>query len=95
MLAKPTKEIKIIMDRFEGNPFTCEFKYDGLRGQIHYTSEKITLFSRNLENMTEMYPDIIKTLKENIDPKIKNFIIDSEIVAFDVKNVRKVLITKE
>lgn len=59
MLAKPIKDIKIILKRFEGVNFTCEFKYDGLRGQVHYINGKCQIFSRNLINMTETYPDII------------------------------------
>ncbi len=32
MLAKPTKSIQVIFKRFENQKFTCEYKYDGLRG---------------------------------------------------------------
>ena len=59
MLAKPTKSIAVILNRFENQEFTCEFKYDGLRGQIHYFEKTVQIFSRNLENMTQAYPDII------------------------------------
>lgn len=36
MLAKPTRGIADILNRFEGKKLTCQFKYDGLRGQVHY-----------------------------------------------------------
>jgi DNA ligase-1 len=91
MLAKPTKGIQVIFNRFEDKKFTCEFKYDGLRGQLHYKDGEVMIYSRNLENMTEKYPDIIKLLKENIDTeKVTDFIADSEIVAFDT-NTKRIL----
>jgi len=64
MLAKPTKGVQIILARFEGIPFTCEYKYDGFRGQMHYDRSKnlVNVFSRNLEDMTVTYPDAIEFL---------------------------------
>ena len=37
--------------------------------------------------MTDAYPDVIKDLSENIQPEVENFILDSEIVAFEAKTV--------
>ena len=63
--------------------FTCEYKYDGLRGQIHYNNGKCQIFSRNLENMTQTYPDIVEFVLNSTNPEVKDFIIDSEIVAIN------------
>lgn len=34
MLAQPTKGVSVILQRFEGLCFTCEWKYDGERAQV-------------------------------------------------------------
>ena len=92
-LARPTTGIKVIFERFNDTPFTCEYKYDGFRGQIHYYKKKTQIFSRNLEDMTETYPDIVefidKFIKESAEKKNKqlnSFILDCEMVAYDKKN---------
>jgi DNA ligase-1 len=94
-LARPTTGLKVIFQRFDGVPFTCEYKYDGFRGQVHHYAvekpgSKITykteIFSRNLENMTDSYPDIVEYLEKIHSEKVNSFILDCEIVAFDSKN---------
>lgn len=85
-LARPTTGINMILDRFESIPFSCEFKYDGFRGQIHHFNNTTKIFSRNLEDMTESYPDFIKYVEDNMKGKVSNFILDAEIVAFDPKD---------
>mmetsp|Transcript_3269 Transcript_3269/g.4502 ORF Transcript_3269/g.4502 Transcript_3269/m.4502 type:complete len:806 (+) Transcript_3269:52-2469(+) len=84
MLAQPTKGISEVLDRFANMTFTCEYKYDGERAQIHcYDGGKIAIYSRNLENNTAKFPDIIQYLPNAVKAGITSFIIDCEAVAFD------------
>lgn len=94
-LARPTTGLKVIFQRFEGVPFTCEYKYDGFRGQVHHFSSesktnindfKTEIFSRNLENMTASYPDIVEYVEKIHSDKVSSYILDCEIVAFDSKS---------
>lgn len=86
MLAHPTKAISEVLDRFEGMPFTCEYKYDGERAQIHYipapvypSSEaclggcgNVAIFSRNGEAMLQKYPDIAANVPQYLAGKSEN-----------------------
>lgn len=89
-LARPTTGVKLIFQRFEEIPFSCEYKYDGFRGQVHHYSDKdgkskTEIFSRNLENMTVSYPDIIEYVDSIHSDKVNSFILDCEIVPIDPK----------
>ncbi|KAJ3329365.1 tRNA ligase [Blyttiomyces sp. JEL0837] len=85
MLAHPTKSITEVLDRFDNTHFTCEFKYDGERAQIHMLpGGKIEIYSRNSENLTSKYPDIIALMPEVILPGVTSFVLDCEAVAWDV-----------
>ena len=91
MLAHPTNGISTIFERLEGKAFTCEYKYDGERAQLHFVRNSVDnspvmhIFSRNLENNTSKYPDIIQLLPTCVSKEVNSFIIDSEVVAVDVK----------
>ncbi|KKS97962.1 MAG: ATP-dependent DNA ligase I, DNA ligase 1 [Candidatus Gottesmanbacteria bacterium GW2011_GWA2_43_14] len=58
-----------------------EPKYDGFRLQGHKMGNKVELFSRNLENVTHMYPDIVQGIKKQV--KTKEAIIEGEAVAYN------------
>jgi len=58
-----------------------EPKYDGTRLQIHWQKNKVSIFTRNLENVTEMFPDLTRALNKQI--KAKSAIFDGEAIAFN------------
>jgi len=91
MLAKPSKGIAEVGERMAGKRFTGEWKYDGERAQIHVVNrDKIQVYSRNSENMTEKYPDVVQAVKESLSEDVQSCIIDAELVAFDQVN-KKIL----
>lgn len=89
MLAKPTKAISEVLDRFQGEHFTSEYKYDGERAQVHLLSDgTMKIYSRNGEDMTERYPEI--HIRDFIKDSnlTKSLIIDCEAVAWDKEQMK-------
>lgn len=107
MLAKATNAVSEVIDKFQDCEFTCEYKYDGERAQIHVIEgpggggggmagpsskpgkdkdpggRKVIIFSRNSENSSGKYPDVVSKLFRYLKPEVKSIVIDSEVVAYD------------
>ncbi len=66
-----------------GRPVLADFKLDGFRCEIHKKGEKITLFTRRLENVTKQFPEVVELVREHV--KGESFILDSELVGYDPK----------
>ncbi|MFA6088850.1 MAG: ATP-dependent DNA ligase [Candidatus Woesearchaeota archaeon] len=75
-----------ISNAFEkvGRPSIIEYKYDGFRVNIHKLGNKIELYTRRLEKVTNQFPDVIELFKDYKD----DFILDAEIVGYD-KHTKK------
>ena len=54
-------------------------KYDGFRVQIHKDGERVSIFSRNLENMTEMFPELVAAAG---GLSVGSVILDGEAIAY-------------
>ncbi|XP_060636598.2 DNA ligase 1 [Anolis sagrei] len=84
MLAHPTKGIGEVLKRFEEAAFTCEYKYDGERAQIHILENgEVHIYSRNQENNTTKYPDIVSRIPKVKKSTVESCILDAEAVAWD------------
>lgn len=62
----------------------AQYKFDGLRVQVHKDQDKVYLFSRNLENMTHMFPELIEATKKQV--KAKTAILDTETLAYNTES---------
>jgi len=70
-------------------PLICEYKYDGIRLQLHKFNKEVRLFSRNLVEITYAFPELVKaaieTTIETTNTMLSNqvdFIVDGELIAF-------------
>ena len=58
-----------------------EYKYDGLRMQVHISKAKVEIFSRRLENITGQFPEIVAAVRSSFTAK--DGIIEGEGVPVD------------
>jgi len=88
MLADVMLTAEDIVNHYKKN-LICEFKYDGIRAQMHKLGQQVRLFSRRLSDVSNTFPELINaafhgrfstrtsSTLSNID-----FIFDGEIMAF-------------
>ncbi|KAL8472656.1 hypothetical protein ACS0TY_029752 [Phlomoides rotata] len=96
MLAKITNGAPQVLKTFQNRAFTCEYKYDGQRAQIHRLADgSIHVFSRNGDETTSRFPDLIDIVKDSCVDAAVTFILDAEVVAIDRKNNQRLMSFQE
>jgi len=84
MLGGITRDMGEMLTKLQGRDFSCEYKYDGQRAQVHCDDKgKVTIFSRHLEVMTDKYPDLVALVPKIRGDGVRSFIIEGEVVAVD------------
>ena len=75
------QRVQLLQELLEKMPegFAVEFKYDGERVQCHKRGSSVTIYSRNLENITHQYPDIVEYIQKGI--RVEEAIVEGEVVA--------------
>jgi len=81
-LAERLPTAEEILEKMHGK-CAVESKYDGLRAQVHVDkkAKKVEIFSRRLERLTPMFPEIAKAALEELD--VESAIIEGEAIAYN------------
>src|SRR5437773_1167588 len=77
MLASPEEDAAAIMRRV-GAEAWVEDKYDGIRGQLHKEGDRIVLYSRDLNEVTAAFPEVIAAA----GAVPHDVLLDGELLAF-------------
>ena len=80
MLATPEPTADAIWERFAAKSTVyAEDKFDGIRAQLHRNAERAEIFSRDLRQITDQFPELANHARKfDVD-----LILDGEIIAFE------------
>lgn len=78
-LAERTETLEGIIHRL--GKCSIEPKYDGFRCQVHREGDNVTIYTRNLEDATEMFPDVVEAALRQV--KSRKVIFEGEAVSYD------------
>jgi DNA ligase-1 len=76
MLASPVADAQEAVRRM-GEEVWVEDKYDGIRCQLHHHGDRVALYSRDLNEVTDQFPEVHAAAAHTAD-----VILDGEILAF-------------
>jgi DNA ligase-1 len=77
MLASPAEDAADVLARL-GPTVWAEDKYDGIRAQLHRRGAEVRLYSRDLHDISEQFPEIVEAAR----PLDWDGILDGEILAY-------------
>ena len=78
MLATPVLDLREVEKRF-GPPYIVEDKYDGVRAQVHKEGDRVELYSRTFDRVTDRFPELVPPLRALPG----TFVLDAEVLALD------------
>jgi len=81
MLAEKAENMKDVFDEFK--KLAVEWKYDGMRAQIHKKGNQIWVYTRRLEDVTKQFPDLVDLCKQGL--KSKECIVEGEVLGISSK----------
>ena len=86
MLAEKAESLETALaDAAADGDVHCEYKYDGIRVQIHVDGGDVTLFTRRLEDITEQFPDIVRAVEAGVTAD--SALLDGELVGYTPETI--------
>lgn len=59
--------------------YIAEEKFDGMRCQVHINESRVALYSRDLNDVTHMFPELVEVF---LQKQLKNTVLDGEICVY-------------
>ena len=81
LLAEKSPDLKTALESYD--KVMLQYKYDGMRTLIHKKGEKIWIFTRRLENVTNAFPELVEYAKKAL--KAREIIVDGETLGLNAK----------
>ncbi|MFC6725637.1 hypothetical protein ACFQE1_14930, partial [Halobium palmae] len=73
--------LSAVVDGGDPEDVLAEYKYDGVRAQIHVDGDEVRVFTRRLDDVTEQFPDVVRAVREGVDED--GCIVEAELVGYD------------
>ncbi len=81
MLSEKADTIKEIIEKY--GKVALEWKFDGMRAQIHKKGNKIWIFTRRLEDVTKQFPDLVEMMSKSL--KSDECVVEGEVLGISAK----------
>ncbi len=75
MLATPVLDLAEVERRFPP-PYVIEDKYDGVRAQVHKSGDRVELYSRTFDRVSDRFPELLEPLRSLTG----SFVLDAEVL---------------
>jgi len=81
MLGEKAESIEEVVKEF--GKLAAEYKYDGMRAQIHKDGSKLWIYTRRLENVTKQFPDLVELCLRGL--RARTCVVEGEVLGINPK----------
>jgi DNA ligase-1 len=86
MLAEKAESLEeTLADAAADGQVLCEYKYDGVRVQLHVDGDDVRVFTRRLEDVTEQFPDVVRVVRTSVHAD--RVLLDGELVGYTPESI--------